>query len=66
MDNQLIIDIDCYNCGQNISVQHRLGVALESYGYCSDCGEGVSIEFTSYSDPIVQSGTLTISRLPQE
>ena len=57
MDEQIIIDIDCYDCGENISVPFRYGVQLAAYGYC-ECLEGVQIYYTT--------GTLSISRLERE
>jgi hypothetical protein len=57
MDEQIIIDIDCYDCGENISVPFRHGVQQAAYGYC-ECMEGVQIYYIP--------GTLSISRLEKE
>ena len=60
MDADIIIDIDCYGCGHNISIPYRLGVQQASYVYCDICeyGEGVQVYYIP--------GTLSISRLQGE
>jgi hypothetical protein len=55
VDFPLTIDIDCYNCGENITIPFHLGVQEVEYGYCNSCGEGIEI--------INQAHTLSISRL---
>ena len=58
MKMDLIIDIDCYQCGTNISIPFRFGVQQAEYSYCNECQEGV--EITS------RENTLSIIRLQQE
>jgi len=55
IDFHLTVDIDCYNCGENITIPFRLGVHHAEYGYCNACGEGIEIRN--------QAHTLSISRL---
>ena len=55
IDIDLVIDIDCYQCGTNISIPFRLGVQQGEYAYCQECQEGVEV--------INLAGTLSIARL---
>ena len=61
-DINLIIDIDCYECGKNISIPFRLGIQQIACQYCIECGQGVFVD----GKGIDQSGTLSIEFLSKE
>lgn len=45
-DQQMIVEIECFNCGERNRIPFRLGVQQASYTYCYACGEGIAIEST--------------------
>ena len=55
---RIIIDIDCYNCGENISIPFQLNGKYLAYAYCKECREGVEIQN--------EAGTLSITRVRGE
>ena len=59
IDLEVTFEIDCYACGNILSIPFRLGVQQSEYMYCQECQEGIQI----YSP----NGTrIHISRLEQE
>jgi len=57
MDINLIIDIDCYDCGENISIPFQFGIQKVAVAYC-ECHWGVEV--------LSEAGTLSITRLEGE
>lgn len=62
MTVDLIIDIDCYQCGNNLSIslnaQFEIGICQIETAYCMECQEGIEV--------VSEAKTLSIRRLGQE
>jgi len=56
--DEIIIDIDCYNCGFKIQFSFKLLLTHVEHIHCNSCREGIQVYFDQYG--------LHIDRLEQE
>ena len=43
--NEIILSIDCYQCGTKLKFPFRMQLSVAEYCYCPDCQEGIEVKF---------------------
>ena len=58
MVENMIIKLQCYECGEDVEIPFRPGIGLAEYAYCHRCKAGIEIH--------LNGEILTINRLSYE